>query len=148
MNCLIENIWKQLHKGTFQKKIIYVHPNELPNWKRIHKGNFPHPKKNIYVHPNELLNWKRIHKGNFPPQKKITYVLPNELPNWKRILKGKKWKNRGKKLAYFIRGGLLIFFRELAYFILGGLLIPCWHYFFSTVSQPSILPKEPLRSAP
>ena len=43
MNCLIENDYI---KGTFQKKkeITYVFPNELPNWKRLHKGNFQ--KKN------------------------------------------------------------------------------------------------------
>ena len=35
MNCPIENDYK---KGTFQKKkITYVFPNELPNWKRLHK---------------------------------------------------------------------------------------------------------------
>ena len=36
MNCLSENDYI---KGTFQKN-TYVFPNELPNWKRIHKGTF------------------------------------------------------------------------------------------------------------
>ena len=95
--------WKRLHKGNFPKKNSYVFPNELPNWKRLHKGNFP--KKQItHVFPNELPNWKRLHKGNFQ-KKKNTYVFPNELPNWKRILKGKNGKTREKKLAYFITGG-------------------------------------------
>ena len=69
MNCLIEN---EYIKGTFQKKIIYVHPNELPNWKRLHKETFL-PKK-IYVHPNELPNWKRIHKGNFQKKNPSMYI--------------------------------------------------------------------------
>ena len=48
--------------------IAYVFPNELPNWKRLHKGNFP-KKKITYVFPNELPDWKRLHKGNFQKKK-------------------------------------------------------------------------------
>ena len=62
MNCLIENDYI---KGTFQKKSTYVFPNELPNWKRLHKGNFPKKQKITYVFPKELPNWKQLHKGNF-----------------------------------------------------------------------------------
>ena len=80
MNCLIENDYI---KGTFKKKNTYVFPNELPNWQRLHKGNFPSKKKITYVFPNELPNWKRIHTVNFLG----TLVFTNELPNWKRIHK-------------------------------------------------------------
>ena len=77
-----------LHSRTFPKKqTTYVFPNELPNWKQIHKGTFPPKNKATYVFPNELPNWKRIHKRDFP-SKKMTYAFPNELPNWKRIHKG------------------------------------------------------------
>ena len=69
MNCLIENDYI---KGTFQKKkITYVFPNELPNWKRLHKVNF----LGTLVFTNELPNWKRIHKVNFLG----TLVFTNEL---------------------------------------------------------------------
>ena len=118
-----------LHSRTFPKKTTYVFPNELPNWKRIHKGTFTPKNKTTYVFPNELPHWKRIHKGTFPPKKKPMYsqmnclieneyirelslqkkntdVFPNELPNWKRILRGKNGKKTGKKkLAYFFTGG-------------------------------------------
>ena len=59
MNCLIENEYIR----ELSKKNTYVFPNELSNWKRIHKGTSP--QKNTYVFPNELPNWKRIHKGTF-----------------------------------------------------------------------------------
>ena len=52
MNCLIDNDYI---KGTFQKKIIYVHPNELPNWKRIHKGNFQKKKSSMYIRMSCLI---------------------------------------------------------------------------------------------
>ena len=39
----------------------------------------------------------------------------------------KKRNKSGEKKAYFIAGGVIIFFRELAYFIPGGLLTPCGH---------------------
>ena len=67
-----------------KKKITYVFPNELPNWKRIHKGTFP-KKTPMYSRMNCLIE-NEYTKGTF--QKKITYVFTNELPNWKRIHKG------------------------------------------------------------
>ena len=38
MNCQIEN--EYIRELSLQKKITYAFPNELPNWKRIHKGTF------------------------------------------------------------------------------------------------------------
>ena len=73
MNCLIENEYiRELSK----KKIIYVFPNELPNWKRIHKGTSPPKKTRMYSQMNCLIENDYI-KGTFP-QKKNTYVFPNE----------------------------------------------------------------------
>ena len=86
MNCLIEN--EYIRELSLQKKNTYAFPNELPNWKRIHKGTFPPKKKTTYV------------LGNFPSKKKNTYVFPNELPNWKRILKGKKREKKVGVLYY------------------------------------------------
>ena len=43
MNCLIENEYIR----ELSKKNTYVFPNELPNWKRIHKGTFK--KKNVFI---------------------------------------------------------------------------------------------------
>ena len=99
MNCLIEN--EYIRERSLQKKITYVFPNELPNWKRIHKGTFPPKKKN--------------------------YVFPNELPNWKRILKGKNGKKREKNVGVlYCGGGFIIVNRELAYFIAGGFINAMW----------------------
>ena len=47
MNCLIEN--EYIRELSLQKKIAYVFPNELPNWKRIHKGTFPPKKKHLCI---------------------------------------------------------------------------------------------------
>ena len=79
MNCLIEN--EYIRELSPPKKNTYVFPNELPNWKRLHKGNFPKKQKTTYVFPNELPNWKRIHTVNFLG----TLVFTNELPNWKQM---------------------------------------------------------------
>ena len=49
MNCLIDP-----NKGNFPKKITYVLRNELPNWKRLHKGNFP-KKTPMYIRMNCLI---------------------------------------------------------------------------------------------
>ena len=86
-------------------------------------------KKQItYAFRNELPNWKRIHKGTFPP-KKNTYVFPNELPNWKRILKGKNGKKGGKKVGVLYCGGVLLLWTGSWRTLLrGGLLTPCEHY--------------------
>ena len=101
MNCLIENAYI---KGTFQKKIIsYVFTNELPNWKRLHKGNLPKKKSAMYSRMNCLIENAYI-KGTY--QKKISYVFTNELPNWKRILKGKNGKKRGKQVGVLYYGGV------------------------------------------
>ena len=62
MNCLIEN---DDNKGTFQKN-TYAFPNELPNWKRLHKGNFPKKKPPMYPQMNCLIENDYI-KGTFFP---------------------------------------------------------------------------------
>ena len=104
-------LWFFLWKSTIWALLIFLHSRTFP-------------KKQVF--PNELPSWKRIHKGTFPPKNKITYVFPNELPNWKRILKGKNGKNGKRKLAYFIAGGFIIVNRELAYFIAGGFINAMW----------------------
>ena len=134
MNCLIEN---EYIKGTFQKKKspMYSRMNCLIENDYI-KGTFQ--KKITYVFTNELPNWKRLHKGNFP-KKKITYVFTNELPNWKRILKGKNGKKREKTVGVLYYGGGLLFWtgswRTLLW---GGLLTPCWHYIYVNPNQSHI----------
>ena len=73
MNCLIENEYIQ---ELSKKKIIYVFPNELPNWKRIHKGT-SHPKKTrMYSQMNCLIENDYI-KGTFPPKKTPMYSQMN-----------------------------------------------------------------------
>ena len=121
MNCLIENDYI---KGTFQKKHMYSQMNCLIENDYI-KGTFQ-KKKITHVFPNELPNWKRLHKGNFQKKTKNTYVFPNELPNWKRILKGKNGKTREKSWRTLLRGGFIIVNRELAYFIAGGVINAMW----------------------
>ena len=53
MNCLIEN--EYIRELSLPKKITYVFPNELPNWKRIHKGTFPPKKTPMYSQMNCLI---------------------------------------------------------------------------------------------
>ena len=54
MDCPIEN--EYIRELSLQKKITYVFPNELPNWKRIHKGTFPPEKKTpMYSQMNCLI---------------------------------------------------------------------------------------------
>ena len=75
MNCLIEN---ECIKGTFQKKIkppMYSQMNCLIENEYIRELSLP--KKITYVFPNELPNWKRIHKGTFPPKKTLMYSQMN-----------------------------------------------------------------------
>ena len=63
MNCLIENEYiRELSKN----KTTDVFPNELPNWKRIHKGAFP-PKKITYSQMNCLIENEYIRE--LAPQK-------------------------------------------------------------------------------
>ena len=73
MNCLIENDYI---KGTFQKKTTYVFPNELPNWKRLHKGNFPEKKNHMYSQMNCLIENDYI-KGTFQKKKSPMYSQMN-----------------------------------------------------------------------
>ena len=53
MNCLIEN--EYIRELSLKKKNTYVFPNELPNWKRIHKGTFPPKKRTMYSQMNCLI---------------------------------------------------------------------------------------------
>ena len=124
MNCLIEN--EYIRELSLQKKNTYVFPNELPNWKRIHKGTFPPKKKTMYSQMNCLIENEYIRELSL--QEKNTYVFPNELPNWKRILMGKKRKKTGKKSwRTLLRGVLLLWTGSWRTLLWGGLLTPCWH---------------------
>ena len=73
MNCLIENEYIRELSPPKKKTRMYSQMNYLIENDYI-KGTFP--KKN-YVFPNELPNWKRLHQGNFPKKQKITCI-----PKW------------------------------------------------------------------
>ena len=124
MNCLIENEYIRELSLQKIKSLLYSQMNCLIENEYIRELSLQ--KKITYVFPNELPNWKRIHKGTFPPKKK-NYVFPNELPNWKRILKWKNGKKTGKtSWSTLLQGGFIIVNRELAYFIAGGFINAMW----------------------
>ena len=76
MNCLIENEYIR-ELSPPQKKNTYVFPNELPNWKRLHKRNFPSKKKTpMYSQMNCLIENDYI-KGTF--QKPENHLC---IPKW------------------------------------------------------------------
>ena len=53
MNCLIENEYIKGKKAKKKKKTTLVFTNELPNWKRIHKGKKSekkNEKNNFSIH--------------------------------------------------------------------------------------------------
>ena len=59
MNCLIEN--EYIRELPPPKKNTYAFPNELPNWKRLHKRNFPkkipmYSQMNCLIE-NEYIKW-------------------------------------------------------------------------------------------
>ena len=100
MNCLIEN--EYMRELSLQKKITYAFPNELPNWKRIHKGTFL--------------------------QKKNHLCIPTWIAYLKTNTKGKKRKKRGKKVGVLYYGGVLLLWTGSWRTLLrGGLLTPCEH---------------------
>ena len=125
MNCLIENEYiKELSLQKI-KSPMYSQMNCLIENEYIRELSLP--KKITYVFPNELPNWKRLHKRNFPSKKKKLCI--NELPNWKRILKGKNGKKREKKIGVLYCGGVLLLWTGSWRTLLrGGLLTPCEHY--------------------
>ena len=73
MNCLIENEYR---RELSRKKTTYVFPNELPNWNRLHKGNFPEKKPPMYSQMNCLIENDYI-KGTF--QKKNHLIMYSQM---------------------------------------------------------------------
>ena len=90
MNCLIEN--EYIRELSKKNEIIYVFPNELPNWKRIHKGTFPPQKKTrMYSQMNCLIENDYI-KGTFqkktPMYSQMNCLIEND------YIKGTVQKNK------------------------------------------------------
>ena len=84
MNCLIEN--EYIRELSPHKKNTYVFPNELPNWKRLHKRNFP-KKTPMYSQMNCLIENDYI-KGTFqknknsPMYSQMNCLIENEYIQW------------------------------------------------------------------